>query len=35
MPDLDTNVDLSGLFGDVVHVRIDIDGVIVPERKRK
>jgi hypothetical protein len=35
MPDLDTNVDLSGLFGDVVHVRTDIDGVIVAERKRK
>jgi len=35
MPDLDANVDLSGLFGDVVHVRTDIDGVIVAERKRK
>ena len=35
MPDLDTNVYLSGLFGDVVHVRTDIDGVIVAERKRK
>ena len=35
MTDLDTNVDLSGLFGDVVDVRTDIDGVIVAERKRK
>ena len=35
MSDLDANVDLSGLFGDVVHVRTDIDGVIVAERKRK
>jgi hypothetical protein len=33
-PDLHTNVDLN-LFLSGVHVRTDIDGIIVNEKKRK
>jgi hypothetical protein len=35
MPDLHPEVDLSVHFGEVVHLRTDIDGVIVAEKKRK